>query len=231
MRNYLSFGGGVNSVAAYLWLLDQGEKFVAVFVDTCCEKPTTYKYLREFQKEFHFEWIYPKEGSLYDYCWKYRMVPSVYPAWCSVRFKREVFSEWVEKPCFKMLAFDAGESHRAKINIEDGVETRYPLLEANMNRVLCKRYIKDKGLEIPPKSSCYFCPQQTIAEWKLIRREHPDLFCKAEQLEQRNMEYRVANGKQPMFLYSNAKPLRVVVDEGQEQLFKRDEYPPCECML
>ena len=60
---------------------------------------------------------------------------------------------------------------------------------------------------------------------------HPDLFCKAEQLEARNQEYAVSVGKKPLYLYGNAKPLRDVVQEKQSRLWKEDEYPPCECML
>lgn len=231
MKNYLSFGGGVNSVAMYLYLLDQGVEFEAVFVDTDCEKPSTYRYLEYFIKRHPVTIIKPLLGNLYEYCWKYRMVPSVYPAWCSVRFKREPFAKYVKTPCFKLLGIDAGEAKRARMGGEDGIENRFPLIEANMNRILCIRYIKKRGYEVPPKSSCYFCPQQTIAKWKEIRREYPDLFCKAEQLEKRNMEYRESKGKKPMFLYSNAKPLRVVVDENQTQMFRRDENPPCECFL
>ncbi len=231
MRNYLSFGGGVNSVAMYLLLLEQGVKFEAVFVDTGCEKPSTYRYLENFSKEHPITVIKPSSGNLYKHCWKYKMVPAVYPAWCSIRFKREPFAQYVETPCFKILGIDAGETKRARMGGEDGIENRFPLIEANMNRILCARYIQKKGYDPPPKSSCYFCPQQTIAGWKEIRREYPDLFCKAEQLEKRNMEYRKSKGKKPMFLYSNAKPLRVVVDENQDQMFKRDEYPPCECFL
>jgi tRNA U34 2-thiouridine synthase MnmA/TrmU len=33
MRNYLSFGGGVNSVAMMLLLLDEGIEFEAVYVN------------------------------------------------------------------------------------------------------------------------------------------------------------------------------------------------------
>jgi len=43
-RHYLSFGGGVNSVAMLLMLLDTKEyEFEAVFVDTGCEYPETYE--------------------------------------------------------------------------------------------------------------------------------------------------------------------------------------------
>jgi hypothetical protein len=226
MKNIYSFGGGVNSVAMVLL----GGFDEIVFCDTGCEWPETYDYLEWFSKLYPITILKPKKN-IYDYCWNYKMVPALRPRWCSFRFKREPFEKYVDKPCFKSLGFAYEERNRATISVEDGIENRFPLLEANMNRHLCVELIKKHGLPVPHRSSCYFCPQMSIAEWKELRRNHPDLFCKAEQLEARNREYRISQGKKPMYLYSNKKPLRVVVDENQEQLFRCDDYPPCECML
>lgn len=226
MKNYLSFGGGVNSVAcALLGGFDE-----IVFCDTGCEWPETYKYLEWFSKDYPITVLTPGEN-IYDYCWRYQMVPSPQRRWCSRLFKVEPFRNYVEKPCFKSLGFAYEERHRAVLSVEDGIEHRFPLLEHDMNRHLCIELIKKHGLPVPSKSSCYFCPEMNIARWQELRRNHPDLFCKAEQLEKRNQEYRISQGKTPMYLYSNKRSLRSVVQETQEQLFEIDEYPPCECML
>ena len=129
------------------------------------------------------------------------------------------------------LSFATDEAHRAKTSRDDGLENRFPLLEAEVSREGCKDIIRQAGLPIPHRSKCYFCPFQTIAEWKELRMKHPDLFCKAEQLEKRNMDYRISKGKKPFYLYGNAKPLKTIVGENQSKLWKEDEYPPCECML
>jgi len=52
MKNYLSFGGGVNSVALYLYLLDQKVEFEAVFVDHGTDWPETYDYVEMFKKKY-----------------------------------------------------------------------------------------------------------------------------------------------------------------------------------
>jgi len=241
MKNYLSFGGGVNSVALHLMLLDQKVEFESVFVDHGTDWPETYEYLKMFQK-----WLkknghdqitvlntgYQGEKNLYDYSYVHKMVPSQMVRWCSNRFKVQVVNKYLEKPCFQMIGFDVGEAHRASINIEEGIENRYPLIEAEINRAGCKKIIKDHGLPVPIKSGCFICPYQRVGQWKELRRTHPDLFCKAEKLEKRNMEYRKTKGKKPMFLNSYPRaPLRKVVDENQKQIFEQDEYPPCQCGL
>jgi len=227
MRNYLSFGGGVNSVAALLV-----ESFDSIiFCDTGCEYPETYEYLDMLLDKYKITIITSAWGNLYDYCWKYHMVPVTYPRWCAVRFKIEPFEKNTKKPAFKSLAFATDESHRAKISINKDYENKFPLLEHNMSRDDCISVIKDAGLPIPHRSKCWFCPFQTIAEWKELRMNHPDLFCKAIKLEKRNMKYRISKGKKPLYLYGNGRSLESVVDEKQTQLFKQDEYPPCQCML
>ena len=52
MKNYLSFGGGVNSVAMMLLLLDQKQEFESIFVDHGTDWPETYEYFDMFQ-----EWL------------------------------------------------------------------------------------------------------------------------------------------------------------------------------
>ena len=227
MKNYLSFGGGVNSVAAYLL----GGFDEAVFVDTGSEYPETYEYIEMFTKKYPLTIIKPDYGIIYDYCWEYKMVPAIYPRWCTVHFKIKPFANYVEKPCFKLLGFSTDESHRAVLSVDDGIEHRFPLLENEISRDGCKQIIKDHGLPIPHRSKCFICPFQTVYEWKELRINHQDLFCKAEQHEQRNIEYRKSKGKPPMYLSPRKASLRAVVEETQGKLFKRDEYPPCNCML
>jgi hypothetical protein len=85
------------------------------------------------------------------------------------------------------------------------------------------------------KSGCYFCPFQRVAQWRKLRREHPDLFCNAEKLEKHCMDYRVAKGAKPYTLRNNGKTLGDMVKgidkqkalPGMEDL----EFPPCQCGL
>ena len=44
-KNYLSFGGGVNSVALMLWLIEHDIEFEAVFADHGGDYPETYEYV------------------------------------------------------------------------------------------------------------------------------------------------------------------------------------------
>jgi len=236
MKNYLSFGGGVNSTAMMLLLLDRGWEFESVFVDHGTDWPETYEYLDMLQ-----EWL-DKDGlplitvlkpdvegfdNLYEFCKAKSIIPSMMYRWCTDKFKIQVLSNYYEKPCFNMLGIDTGEKHRAKFNYKRGIENRFPLLEFGLDRVDCCLLIEDRGLPVPMKSGCFICPYQKNYQWRELRINHPDLFCKAEQLEKQMNEIRKSQGKKK--IYISGKPLRVLVEEDQFKLF--DEYPPCNCML
>jgi hypothetical protein len=237
MHNYMSYGGGVNSVAMYLLLAGEGSEFEPIFVNHGTDYPETYEYFEMFS-----EWIdrrgYPAitvlrpAETLYDYSMKFRMVPSMMNRWCTRIFKLDLINGYIATPCFQNIGIDWGERKRAKISTNKGVENRYPLIEHEIDREGCKEIIRKAGLPVPMKSGCFICPYQRVAQWKYLRREHPDLFCRASELERINIEYRKECGKKPLYLNQWPKAtLGSIVDEKQMRLFEVDEYPPCACGL
>ena len=234
MKNYLSFGGGVNSVALYLHLLDNNVKFEAVFVDHGTDWPETYEYVEMFKEKYPLTVLKPAiQGydDLYNYCWHKEWVPSPLRRWCTDKFKMRAIHKYCQTPCWQMLGIDFGERKRAKMSSSKGFENRFPLIEAEIDREGCKDIIRSHNLPLPIKSGCFICPFQRVHQWKELRRNHPGLFCKAVELERRNMAYRKAQGKAPMFLSMSKRSLQSIVDENQRQIFKQDEYPPCNCGL
>jgi len=95
MKVYLSHGLGVNSWALYLWFIEQGEipgeTFEAVAVNHHTDWPETYDYLEMMlAKGYPVTVIEPQaEGckSVYEYCFKYKMLPGGYARFCTVKFK------------------------------------------------------------------------------------------------------------------------------------------------
>ena len=238
MKNYLSSGMGVNSVAMHLMLLDQGADFEAVFVNTGADWPETYEYLDMFQKWLHshkhnkitiITAEYEGVSGLYEYCKYRKILPAMWPRWCTIRFKLDPIYEYYTTPCFQYLGIDSGEAKRAKISSMNGVESRFPLIEHDIDRNQCVEIIKKHNLPVPQKSGCYICPFQKISDWKRLRRIHPELFCKAVYLEKLNTEYRKTKNKGKAHLHPSGKQLFNVVEENQMELWSEDKYPPCQC--
>lgn len=242
MKTYLSFGGGVNSVATMLLMLDGKWEFEATFVNHGGDWPETYEYFDMFQKWLadngHQEitvltpQVRTRGGrvftKIYDYYYHKRVTPVVISRGCTSRWKVEVVAKYFERPNFNCLGFDYGELHRASTTSAlPQSELRFPLIEHEIDREGCKELIKSKGLPVPVKSGCFFCPFQKISDVKKLRREHPDLFCKTRELENRYVQRRTEEGKEPLYIYK--KPIDIVVEEDQLTLFD-DLQPPCYCM-
>jgi len=239
MKNYLSFGGGVNSIALYLYLVDQKIDFEAVFVNHGTDWPETYEYVNMFKKKYPLTILKPKVkrgnvfySSLYDMCFERKIKPHYGKGrWCTINFKRDTLKRYQKPPCFVLLGIDFGEQHRAHIVTDGGFEYRYPLIENEINRDGCIEIIKQHGLPVPPKSGCYICPYQKLEEWVRMRKEKPELFCKAEQIERGCNDRRLQEKKRPLCLSIYKVPLRALIKENQKQLWAENEYPPCECGL
>lgn len=190
MKRYLSFGAGVNSTALMLLLLDEGVEFEAVFVDTGCEWPETYDHLDRMLREgYEFTWLKPivqGENNLYDYLMKYKTITSVNFRFCTSKFKTRPFYRYVEKPCTVYIGYDFEERRRRYLKQRKNIKLETPLISRHIGRNMCGDIIRDHGLPIPPKSGCWLCPFQKIAQWKRLRDEYPILFKMAMDLEEIN---------------------------------------------
>ncbi len=230
--NYLSYGGGVNSTAMLLLLLDEGWEFEVVYVDHGCDWPETRNYVYWLSKQTPITVIKPDvQGydNLYDHCLVKGIIPSRMLRWCTDKFKVTPLHSYFQGPAFNLIGISTEESHRVKLDVRKGIESRFPLIEYEIDREECKKIILDHGLPLPIKSGCWFCPYQPVGEWRRLRRVHPDLFCKAVRLENQAIEARAERGKAPLYL-SN-RPLGMLVHENQDELFAEFAPPPCNCML
>jgi 3'-phosphoadenosine 5'-phosphosulfate sulfotransferase (PAPS reductase)/FAD synthetase len=246
MKNYLSFGGGVNSVAMLLLMLDQEQNFEAVFVDHETDHPDTYKYVDFLQnwlvENGHDKITVIKPGlkrmgkvwnNLYNFHFARSLTPAARHRACTADFKVKPFYRYIDSPSWVMIGFAYDEAHRAKIATKNGVENRWPLIEHEITRQGCKEIIADHGLPIPRKSGCYICPMQKKGELIELRKNHPDLFCKVLALEEKNLLYQIDRhpDRKPYPLHGSGKRLLTLVDENQYKLFDDDIYPPCQCGL
>lgn len=66
------------------------------------------------------------------------------------------------------------EMGRAKISREPWSQTRFPLLEKEITRDDCLKWMQANGYPEPPRSACLFCPFHSDHEWQRIREGDPD---------------------------------------------------------
>jgi len=146
---------------------------------------------------------------------------------CTTDHKVLVLGEHIKQECAKdewpvevLIGISLDEIERAGRGKDNKWEKRtYPLLDLGLNRVACAEVIRNAGLPVPPKSSCFFCPFHSMLTWSELKRDEPELFQKAVALENKLNERRAKRDMPPVFLTRKAKPLEEAVGTAGEQLF------------
>lgn len=94
------------------------------------------------------------------------------------RFVRSVLKERGLKASLNSVEMQLGittdEFVRAKDSRTGYIKNSYPLLDANMSRNDCVSWLESKGLPVPPKSSCTFCPFHSMDTWRAMKRKGGD---------------------------------------------------------
>lgn len=244
----VSYGGGVNSVAVCVGLVERGElPDLVMFADTGGERPETYAHVAMM-----FDWLkghgiecvtvrnQPASGdkTLEENCLRRKELPSLAYGFkgCSVKWKRQPmdrFLRYTYGPAMRVLecggkvtriiGIDAGETRRAKLPPDEHFIYRYPLVEWGWDRDACHYAIERAGLPQPPKSSCFFCPAMRKKEIRDLMEKHPDLYQRALAIEANAQTHTVAG------LGRNWKWSSLADDKQLEFKFP-ETASPCDCM-
>ncbi|GCD46149.1 phosphoadenosine phosphosulfate reductase [Streptomyces paromomycinus] len=150
---------------------------------------------------------------------------------CTADFKIKVIAKELKRrgatpadPAIIGIGISVDEIHRANNRkVEPHEQIVYPLLELGLRRTDCARVIREAGLPVPPKSSCFFCPFHRPETWHDQRREEPELFEKSCQLEDLLNKRRATLGKDPVYLTRFGRPLREAIPDGVDLLPGFDE--------
>uniref|UniRef100_A0A6M3XP17 Putative phosphoadenosine phosphosulfate n=1 Tax=viral metagenome TaxID=1070528 RepID=A0A6M3XP17_9ZZZZ len=238
MKHIVSYGGGVNSTAMVIWMLQHGQPIDhIVFCDTGAELPETLEYVNTFghwlkQHGLSIQTIGREEG-LFDYCTRLRIIPFRQFRWCTDKFKVRPFNKFAKEhlPVIAYIGFDAGEESRV-LNSETPFVGRkckqkkylygrkYPLFQNGIDRYGCLDLIRQAGLPDPPKSGCFFCPFMSPKQYQHMKNERPELFKKAMELEQSNI-----SGK----LILETVSLTDIFNQQEMQLCSYEIELPCGC--
>lgn len=127
---------------------------------------------------------------------------------CTSKWKRQTVERelkrrgWTkEKPGILGKGISMDEPHRATPAREgDCWINDYPLIELGIDRSMCQSIIEKAGLPPAPKSSCWFCPYHTTTQWSQMKRDEPELFAKAVELENHVNAVRASVGKDKAYI-------------------------------
>ena len=124
------------------------------------------------------------------------------------------------------IGISTDEVSRCKDSKVKGVTHRWPLIDAGMSRHDCLNWMRKNGYPQPPRSSCFFCPYHSNAEWRRLKDEEPASFDAAMRLDV-IMRQSLPNVKSKAYLHPSRKPLHEVdfsteEERGQINMFNND---------
>ena len=113
------------------------------------------------------------------------MLPSVFGRWCTRVLKIEPTIEYMTAlPSGSVLyvGLRADEEERKGLFGED-ITVRFPMREWNWKEADVWRYLDQRGVCIPKRTDCAWCPYQRLGEWRDLYQQHPALYAEGVAME------------------------------------------------
>ncbi len=223
-RHVLGISGGKDSAALAIYMRDRVPEMEYFFCDTGKELPETYEFLERLQvllgkpiarlnsdRDFD-HWLFVFQGAL----------PSPQMRWCTKNLKIKPLEAWIgDDLAYTYIAIRADEDREGYISHKPNVRAVFPFKEGGITKSDVLRILDDAGIGLPryyawrTRSGCYFCFFQRKYEWVRLSEEHPDLFEKAVEYEDKvNYEATAMQGRQ--FTWSQGETLRELIARKSE---------------
>lgn len=146
---------------------------------------------------------------------------------CTQKWKRAPMRRWLQvnrndEAVEQWIGISLDEFQRMKPSDVKYIIHRWPLIEKRMTRHDCEIYLKQHGIEVPPKSACTFCPFHNTVEWRHIKKVIEDW----QEAVSVDRAIRKARPPYDLYVHPSRKPLEEVdfrTEQERGQLSLWDE--------
>lgn len=200
IRHVLGISGGKDSAALAIYMRDNypeiHQKMEYFFSDTGAELREVYEFLDKLESYLGKPIVRLGSGQDFDYWLKMHneYLPSPQQRWCTRVMKIKPFEAFVgEDPVVSYVGIRADENREGYLSSKETIKAVFPFVEDGIVRHDVFRMLEN-SVGIPEyykwrsRSGCYFCFFQRQDEWLGLKRNHPDLFEKAREFENRKRE-------------------------------------------
>jgi hypothetical protein len=105
------------------------------------------------------------------------------------------------------IGISSDECHRAKPSNVEFIKHQFPLLDLNLTRLDCERWLIKHGYKIPVKSACIGCPFHSNYEWKRIKSDCKKEFETVVEVDEL-LRSRIIS---PEYMHKSCKPIDKVI--------------------
>jgi hypothetical protein len=112
---------------------------------------------------------------------------------------------------FEQIHTPDGCTRRACTKWEPWQVNQWPLIELGMSRDDRSSWLLDHGRPLPPRSSCWFCPNRPAKFFETFRRERAELFAQSVALDE-FVRHGINCLRGEAHLHSSGRPLADIAD-------------------
>ena len=156
-----------------------------------------------------------KKGMVMRQCtndYKIQVIKKKIRELCNVGYrKRFPKDKYVEQ----WIGISTDEVGRMKPARDKYIYNRHPLIEAEMSRQDCIKYLKDNDIPLPEKSACIVCPYHNDSYWHFMKTERPSEFAIAVDFDKKVRTITRKEDEQ-IFVHRSCKPLDEVEFDKKE---------------
>jgi 3'-phosphoadenosine 5'-phosphosulfate sulfotransferase (PAPS reductase)/FAD synthetase len=230
-RHVLGISGGKDSAALAIYMRDRVPQMEYFFCDTGRELPETYEFVQRLEivlgkriarlnAERDFDhWLHVYGGAL----------PSAQMRWCTKNLKIKPFEAWIgDDPAYTYVGIRADEDREGYVSHKPNLTPVFPFKDDGLEKADILRILDEAGVGLPDyyrwrtRSGCFFCFFQRKYEWVRLADEHPELFAKAIEYEDKvSYEERAMKGRQ--FTWSQGETLRELIGRREEIVRAHEE--------
>lgn len=195
VRHVLGLSGGKDSAALAVYIKDTypqiAEKMEYFFSDTGAELTEVYQYLEKLEAYLGKQITRLSSDRPFEHWLKMHndFLPSARQRWCTRVLKIQPFEQHVkDDPVISYVGIRADENREGYISQKPNIKAVFPFVEDELVRDDIFQILED-SVGVPEyyrwrsRSGCYFCFFQRRDEWLGLKRNHPDLFDKAKEIE------------------------------------------------
>lgn len=194
-RHVLGLSGGKDSAALAIYIKEKypslHEKMEYFSSDTGAELKEVYDFLDKLEAYLGKEIKRLSSNRTFEHWLKVHndFLPSPRQRWCTRVMKIKPFEDYVGNDAVvSYIGIRADENREGYISQKPTIKPIFPFMEDGLVRDDIFQILED-SVGVPEyykwrsRSGCYFCFFQRQDEWLGLKRNHPDLFKKAREIE------------------------------------------------
>ena len=118
------------------------------------------------------------------------------------------------------ISFD--EMQRMRISQDKWSTFVYPLIDLQMSRQSCRKWIHEKEYPMPPRSACIGCPFRRNREWAEMKKERPEEWAEAVEFDEA-VRGGLPRTREALFVHESLTPLGAIDFDSQQEFSFNDE--------